>query len=342
MPYLSVRTLLKILNLTDQISIKNEIFSVGNMPGPPSLKRNLVLLDAMLEFAPEVRLHPSDENRPSSVEFFLDRTNLIFEYIDSGFLPGTFKVMVRSPSVNQLISQSVQLEFQDQTYFKQHSGSGNTTTRFKLVIQPQKKDETRKGEINKFKDNKTTDDVPCYCHINSDTGNPEVFDFQYLFFYPYNSQNVLGFGLHEGDWEHITVRARLPQKSILGIYLSAHDNEGGWAKVLNSVKPSLLPRLTYFLKDDGQPVVYSAKGSHASIEGPGEIDRSFPKPNDHTSNNGPRWNCRGNLLYVGTRNAPTKGQEWIRFTGRWGTVEGPWFQKGGWWSKLEQLNAPSP
>lgn len=333
MSVLSLKNLTKILNRPGNFSLKRNVFSIAGLPSRSSLKETLNFLDALLEFAPEVRLHPEDSTRPSSVEFYLAHVDLWYKGVD--------KPILSAPSIDELINQNV-----GQAPLTISSGSSNTPTNFYLRIKENVKERARKGEWDKFQNGQVTQDVPCYCHARKVQNQLDTWDLQYLFFYPYNDMSVIGIGDHDGDWEHITIRVKLGQtREILGVYFSAHDKEGGWAKVESFTGPTLFPRHVFFARNkQGQIQVFSAKDSHASIEGIGEISRGFPKPNDFTSNSGPIWNCRSKLLFVGEREAPSPGQHWIKFTGYWGgeveSVGSPWFQGGGWWKILEEPNAP--
>ena len=75
---------------------------------------------------------------------------------------------------------------------------------------------------------------------------------QYWFFYYYNDKQFLGLGLHEGDWEMIQLRlgaGGVPD----AVTFAQHDRAErcGW----NGVEK----------RSDGAPVVYVARGSHASL-----------------------------------------------------------------------------
>src|SRR3954453_9624105 len=75
---------------------------------------------------------------------------------------------------------------------------------------------------------------------------------QYWFFYYYNDKQFLGLGLHEGEWEMI----QLPRGAGGGpdAFPSAQHETGercAWSGVEHGA--------------DGAPVVYVARGSHASL-----------------------------------------------------------------------------
>jgi hypothetical protein len=83
---------------------------------------------------------------------------------------------------------------------------------------------------------------------------------QYWFFYFYNDYNLIGgfikAGLHEGDWEMIQIRLRAEQPDLAVYAQHTHAQSRAWAQV------DLLPTTQ-------RPVVYVARGSHASYFEPG-------------------------------------------------------------------------
>src|SRR3954454_19800586 len=75
---------------------------------------------------------------------------------------------------------------------------------------------------------------------------------QYWFFYYYNDKQFLGLGLHEGDWEMIQLRLAANGQPDVAPY-AQHD--GGERCAGASLEKG----------GDGAPIVYVARGSHASL-----------------------------------------------------------------------------
>ena len=76
---------------------------------------------------------------------------------------------------------------------------------------------------------------------------------QYWFFYFYNDASFLGFGLHEGDWEMVQLRIGGDGRPDLAVYAQhRHAESRDWSKVEKAAE------------SEDAPVVYSARGSHAS------------------------------------------------------------------------------
>lgn len=142
----------------------------------------------------------------------------------------------------------------------------------------------------------------------------------YWFFYPYNSFKIriiqplpfphieeVGVQTHEGDWERISVQLNA-QDLPVNIRYYTHDGPGevyGWETVSKY-------ELTH-------PIVFSAKGSHASYadEGPQLLKKwCFPVVGcvpDQTDDNGPKWSTWNRLEDI-------RSQSWYGYGGAWGNV----------------------
>lgn len=173
---------------------------------------------------------------------------------------------------------------------------------------------------------------------------------QYLFFMPFNGPFQIGelplsfdkvinkvtktgdIGDHEGDWEHISVflKGTIPENLALqDVYFARHSP----SKDGSFEKPELV--------EGTHPVVYSSKWGHASHA----KHRDRQADQDATSANGPRWRGWENVQYVGTKENPTPGHEWLKFAGHFGgtdrgkdSPETPPMQ--AWWrSSAEQVRS---
>ena len=125
---------------------------------------------------------------------------------------------------------------------------------------------------------------------------------QYWFFYFYNDYNLIGgfikAGLHEGDWEMIQIRLRGEQPDLAVYAQHTHAQSRAWAQV------DLLPTTQ-------RPLVYVARGSHASYFEPGT-----------------HWTGAWFDYADGKRRSPDQaldivddGQpewQWVRWPGTWG------------------------
>lgn len=287
--------------------------------------------DAARRFAPVVRLHPNEVYAPANVHWYLSRVRMRHH-----------RSVLRWCSLLFFICPPVRLDAQlldlgqvnaasllAQRSGGQTSGVGSKRTDFFLEIDgsEQSQNETRRGSL---------ESAVVYAHIRQAPSGSAKFDIQFWFFYPFNGSIVTApvyRPQHEGDWEHITVRVSPDFQVADSVFFAAHSGSDAW-----------LPASAVSW-DGSHPIVYSALGSHASYPTAGTQSRPpwVLMPDDHTSDGGHVWHTWQRVSVVGSFDNPTPGNEWIRYTGRWGQMgvafiggktatdgpRGPAFQ--GWW-----------
>lgn len=171
-----------------------------------------------------------------------------------------------------------------------------------------------------YRGNPEGDRTRVYAHaFRNDEGNISI---QYWLFFPYNeAPSVAGVKLnHEGDWEHVTVRLNAEQ-TLDRVYFASHNNEG------KAHAPSDLSFTTGdqtvlpYSEADGvtHPVVYQAKGTHASFPTAGTQYRGWYLPNDYTGE-GVFFSGLDRAVNVGELDAPLNDQQFIRYGGLWGEI----------------------
>lgn len=143
------------------------------------------VIAALPKFAPEVRLHPDDPHRPSSVEWYLERTRVKrwrgLLRRDEELLP------VGRVTSGKLGSYG--------------SGERGWTALYLDIPRGPNQQNTRHG----FRPNRGRLSAPCYVNARSAPDDHAAFDLRYWFFYPFNGREGRHI-THEGDWEHVTVR----------------------------------------------------------------------------------------------------------------------------------------
>jgi hypothetical protein len=160
-----------------------------------------------------------------------------------------------------------------------------------------------------------------YTHVYRN--NLGGYSIQYWFFYAYNDF-IAAFN-HEADWEHITVQLDGNQQRVSVIYAAHHT-------------PKTWPANQVLWYNNGtHPQVWVADGSHASYASEGECDSAYPEGTNEScwTNPDQRWFTwsggkgsdaglqGGGLVNVGEMPAqgrPMPGQEWLRYSGRWGEI----------------------
>jgi hypothetical protein len=146
----------------------------------------------------------------------------------------------------------------------------------------------------------------------------KAYWLDYWFYYYYDSQEVLGVGVHEGDWE--TVALRLDKHGIpdLAVY-SRHGGESA-ACESSAVKWEVSDNNTI------SPNVYVANGSHANYFWPGEHPREFPRPTDDANGDGAVITPEVSEVESAPHNSSTALPRWFYWTGRWGASTGKGFE----------------
>jgi hypothetical protein len=201
------------------------------------------VVELATRFAPEVRLHSKEQHFPSHVLWYLANSCVKFDT-----KAREDPILLEDASdLEKLVSLS--FAFGVETY----TSSSLRKTRFYL---------TPKVDISLGQPRETEQNlVPVYAHVIEEA---DEIDIQYFFFYSHNGAIVKSLskaGVHEGDWEHITVRVSKLSFSIIAVYMAAHSNEGRWYTEKASVFGS---GRGYSVNETGHPVIWAAVYSHAS------------------------------------------------------------------------------
>jgi len=117
-----------------------------------------------------------------------------------------------------------------------------------------------------------------------------------------------GSSMHEGDWEHVTVRVAKDTYQMLDVYFAQHSDGQLLAQPADSSQQgyALLPGTT-------RPIVYSARSSHASYSKAGETVRLAGLANDYTGE-GKTWDTSRWMVDISKLPAGS----WLDYPGRWG------------------------
>jgi len=129
-----------------------------------------------------------------------------------------------------------------------------------------------------------------------------AYDIQIWFFYAYNV-GALGFN-HQADWEHITISV----SSDLAFVSAYYAEHRGGRRFDRAAQLGWV--------DATHPVVYAARGTHASYPSAGAY--RTPALIDRCYDGGPRWETWKNFVNLGEHDHVLGGQDWARYDGRWG------------------------
>lgn len=181
-----------------------------------------------------------------------------------------------------------------------------------------------------------------YFHAYKNTSGG--ISIQYWFLWAYNDWT--GSANHEADWEHVNVRLDANHQPI-GVHFSAH----------NSLNWYTASQVQWF--EGTHPLVWVADGSHGLYRSQSACNTTY-----YPLDEGECWTIDGNrwftwsggkgahvgrqgggLVNMGEKTSPMPGQQWLRYSGRWGEVgfdglgfdgtsgpRGPAYNKNGWWT----------
>jgi len=162
-----------------------------------------------------------------------------------------------------------------------------------------------KGDLNNA--------VVYYFPIEHENYTDWVYVVMFAYNPPYKVLGIIDVGGHEGDIEFAALRIRKSDNTLMGMYCSAHGDEGGWTAAKD---------LDYH--ENGRPIVYIAKNSHAMYPKPGSHYRIFWVANDYTDSI--YWDPP--LVQISSDNPV-----WMKYRGSW-SRDGidsiqtrPWFKE---------------
>ncbi|MCA8957298.1 MAG: Vps62-related protein [Planctomycetes bacterium] len=257
------------------------------------------------QFAPVVRIHPAESYRPMSPDEFIARSRFRHHrgwQSDQGFHRERLEWVTtdsHDPAyygipVNWL--NAYQLHANGQNRRPRDSNCGDS---YNVFLQSA-------GRLTG--PTAPTGVVPAYYFYRRIGAEHRI---QYWWFCGFND-SFATFN-HQGDWEHVTVHVK--DRAIIGVHFAAH--EGGTFVARNAG-----------LRFTGtRPLVYMAKGSHASYHTTG----TYMAGVDVASDGGPQWDTSVVLRSLDS-------QPWRDYAGAWGEVGaigtttgplGPWHKRFG-------------
>jgi hypothetical protein len=228
---------------------------------------------------------------PVSVDFVLGREEIPLRTSDSGLPSGPLRTVAESPTTSDLYGL-------DQPHFLDFPGS---PLRPRCVYRQYYADRLAEGGVEHV----------AYAHIYQEPGSDE-FALQYWMFYYFNDWN----NNHEGDWEMImlffdadTAEEALATEPTRLVYA---QHGGGERARWGDDKVSL---------EDGRPVVYSARGAHASFYEQrvylGLVENGTGLGCETTV--GPHRRLALDAIVVPHEpSGPDDPFAWVSFNGRWG------------------------
>lgn len=270
----------------------------------------------------------TEDNFPSSVDWFLNKTRLRKRYKKQGYSKEQqwwYKTIKNHPTGKDLRDYSESNEAIPSPAPYSHPYHDSVID-FSIFLEETDSGTSRKGMS--LVDGQVSSDVPTYLNpriLKDENGNATtLWDLEYFFFYPYNGRLYYEgdtVGKHVGDWERVCVRvdkaANNGEGQVIAVCFKGHEGDGTWYKVDHH---------NHVEFEGTHPVVYAAYHSHANYNTAGEQVRGtwytlWVLPNDFTGK-GVRWETWNNVQEVNYRLPDMNNQEWIRFNGIWGDTDG--------------------
>lgn len=255
-------------------------------PSDEPFLENMLVANPVVAYAPRVYLHPKERDLPMAAAAFIANSSLRWSHDRCGDHPAKAKGSVSAAGLGK---GTYKHQIASAWPLCRHHGKAyhcNEHTR------PREAARSGEGFFLDLDNSKRR---------GQGADSPVYFDYQkngyitYWFFYGYND-GVAKFN-HEGDWERISIRlSRSNRPTHIAYYQHNKYCVSEWAKVE---------------KYKGHPIVYSAKGSHASYPNRGKHFTGIWW--DYTASGGKIWQTWRNLLVV-------RAQPWYGFGGAWGEV----------------------
>jgi hypothetical protein len=300
------------------------IASSVSLAGTTLAQAPAVSLDVIQKYAPTIYLHPYDKHHPMAVEEFLSQNSMLDssgKVLKSGLTPAdlaTYGSSTNYLSFTNGTFPSASNDFESGDPIVAGASSGWGQSNAPIYV--------------KTIDYGTYIDLKFYMFY----GINGFQTFQAGIIVNFKTQPYLfdwaGFALHEGDWEHVTVRISEDTTQLLGVFYSQHG-KAQWV-----TNPSM---------DGTHPIVYSAWNSHANfhisdiiiddiiLNSPGIIPLSWLKVANVTSTttggtivpygkpspfypNGITWTPWANTNQMVLLDGNSEAAQWLAFSGNWG------------------------
>jgi len=268
-------------------------------------------------YAPVVYLHEEEKYKPSTINWYLDKTHLRFSHQGFSICKKDHQILENGQLdafnlINQFHEKYI-LEFTGCKHKETQYSNGDFDSDHHFFLQiPNNtaEKETRKGDS-------TSRNWKIYFKAYRNDING--ITIRYIIFFPYND-GPIGFN-HESDFESVNVKLN-SNYTLVEVGYKAHTNKEVW---VNSADVSLY--------DETHPYAWFSKGSHGSYQSEEECNKGGYTFDDCTTNEEFRiftWisskveKTKGlktaGLSNIGAKNFPLNGNIWTAYSGRWGEV----------------------
>ncbi len=257
------------------------------------------------KFAPRIYFHPREQYFPSSVEWYLERCQLVVEEKKGKSIGiGPLKKQIRKAKLKIVTPKPLtpgDIAGKDSSHF----------------VDAMKNKKTYRGMTGG-----PGSDAPVYAAVFKKPGNPSqgipaTAAIQYWTFYPYNGpfqglslfgKDIVGY--HEADWEVLIVyveETKPDDWKITRIYFGRHGREFGEPMDPND------PAIEFV--DGTHPIALAARGGHGLY--PSKVSTRWTrKAADMVTRGSKYWDTWKKVELI------SKSKNWNTFRGRWGYAGG--------------------
>jgi len=298
-------------------------------------------------FAPLIVVHQDDSSSPTSVPWYLNRTTLKARVVSRDHRKEYMQAVLEAhPKLSDLVQAPELFKEKLAPLLKEQQSQKLSIVEY--FLEPDRPVESvYRGECPKSKRCL----APCYANVTMLPGVAEKTDFevvviQYLLFYSFQDgvspgvpifssiTSALKIGIHEGDWESVTVILRKEKGNPLASYVidKVAPSQHGDFIAEGREKVTFVDDELKRTREGTHSVIYAAKNSHANYTEPIWVANS-KLDSTTTLDKGNHWMCWGNPQFIGYHafgkepgdvgyfpSALQPGMEWIQANLRWGST----------------------
>lgn len=344
--HIEADTLIHGVGYAITLDAQHAVIAAGNTNATDRSKFTVIKLDpatgldyadtvpeTVVKYAPMVYLHPDDEYRPGNPISFINNSALWWFHA-GGCRPDLVAATATVKPERLGRQEGAESPYSNNAILPRTSQDdpcvySNVTFYADDYTRPYDGSKRSGPENNYWWDNPFYENEGFYLDLSDDPnlrrgmsppsldqpGAPVFYEYvpgkyvTYWFFYPYDDFSFphplgdVSLQRHEGDWERISIQLDSTDSPLNLFYYSHGDGELAYWETIDRYEGT-------------HPIVYSAKGSHASYLGEGLQQTLCYRglcAHDSTAR-GPQWPTWKNLRQV-------EAQPWYGFGGAWGAVD---------------------
>lgn len=263
------------------------------------------LHELVYQYRPVLYLHGDEDHYPCDVEYYLDHAELYYGDVrlQHKVKPEELGSHRFLESEKQRIAELRAQQFDNDSINQQTSHTArNKPVQFNLRLRPD-----GRGGLDS-RSGRQLNSVPLYAYVRR---HGSGYDLVYITHYSYNGAyriaGCIDAGMHDADFEHMTIRLNASM-AVIAVWYGSHGwRDGCWR----------FPG-QFEVEAGCRPVAYVAYHGHGLYPEPGRWWRIWGFAND-VCERGPRWDAETvHLLHISHCHRETPcHQSWLSFSGWW-------------------------